>query len=80
MVAQQHPVGFEAEIDFGAVSFYLTGVFTLGEMFVMRLSASGKAFRSAYLGHCQARDSRGLQPPKDYTVLFGVVAVPPLLV
>ena len=35
MVPQQHPLGFEAEVDFGAISFYLAGVLTVGEMFVM---------------------------------------------
>ena len=53
MVPQQHPLGFEAEVDFGAIHFYLAGVLTAGEMFVMRLSASGKAFRRAYLHEAQ---------------------------
>jgi transposase len=53
MVPQQHPLGFEAEVDFGAISFYLCGVLTEGELFVMRLSASAKAFRRAYLHEAQ---------------------------
>ena len=53
MVPQQHPLGFEAEVDFGAIHFYLAGVLTAGELFVMRLSASGKAFRRAYLHEAQ---------------------------
>jgi transposase len=73
MVPQQHPLGFEAEVDFGAISFYLAGVFTVGEMFVMRLSASGKAFRRAYLheaqevffdGHVRAFDTFGGVPAR----------------
>ena len=68
MVPQQHPLGFEAEVDFGEISFYLAGVLTKGELFVMRLSASGKAFRRAYLheaqevffdGHVRAFDAFG---------------------
>lgn len=73
MVPQQHPLGFEAEVDFGAISFYLAGVLTVGEMFVMRLSASGKAFRRAYLheaqevffdGHVRAFDTFGGVPTR----------------
>lgn len=73
MVPQQHPLGFEAEVDFGAISFYLAGVFTVGELFVMRLSASGKAFRRAYLheaqevffdGHVRAFDTFGGVPKR----------------
>jgi hypothetical protein len=43
-VPQHHPIGEEAEVDFGDVSFYLRGVLVTGHMFVMRLSASGKGF------------------------------------
>ncbi|HVF13094.1 MAG TPA: hypothetical protein VM942_00775, partial [Acidimicrobiales bacterium] len=42
MVPQHHPLGQEAEVDFGSVSFYLNGLLTEGWMFVMRLSASGR--------------------------------------
>ena len=87
MVPQQHPLGFEAEVDFGAISFYLAGVFTVGEMFVMRLSASGKAFRRAYLheaqevffdGHVRAFDTFGGVPTRiryEYVPrnIFGVL-------
>ena len=44
MVPQHHPLGDEAEVDFGAVSVYLAGVLVEVSMFVMRLSASGEAF------------------------------------
>jgi transposase len=53
MVPQSHELGVEAEVDFGAVSFYLNGVLTEGKMFVMRLSASGKAFRRVYGNEAQ---------------------------
>ncbi|HAM01440.1 MAG TPA: IS21 family transposase [Acidimicrobiaceae bacterium] len=47
-VPQHHPLGAEAEIDFGDVSFYLRGVLVVGAMFVMRLSASGKGFHHVF--------------------------------
>jgi transposase len=53
MVPQTHPLGYEAEVDFGAVSFYLDGVLTSGWMFVMRLSASGKGFHRVYANQAQ---------------------------
>jgi hypothetical protein len=46
-VPQTHPLGEEGEVDFGEVSFYLNDLPTLGWMFVMRLSASGKAFTAS---------------------------------
>lgn len=52
-VPQTHPLGAEAEVDFGAITFRLAGVEVTGELFVMRLSASGKAFRRAYLNEAQ---------------------------
>lgn len=53
MVPQRHPMGEEAEVDFGDISFYLDGILTLGHLFVMRLSASGEAYRRAYLNQAQ---------------------------
>jgi len=53
MVPQTHQLGVEAEVDFGAISFYLAGVLVEGRLFAMRLSASGKAFRRAYLNEAQ---------------------------
>ena len=52
-VPQSHPLGAEAEIDFGQVSFFLAGLLTEGWMFVFRLSASGKAFHRVYLNQAQ---------------------------
>jgi len=52
-VPQHHPLGEEAEVDFGSVSFYLNGLLTEGWMFVMRLSASGKGFHRIYLNQAQ---------------------------
>ncbi len=46
MVPQHHPLGEEAEVDFGSISFYLNGLLTEGCMFVMRLGV-GKALPSA---------------------------------
>ena len=53
MVPQRHPMGEEAEVDFGDISVYLAGVLTVVHLFVMRLSASGQAFRRAYLNEGQ---------------------------
>lgn len=52
-VSQHHPLGAEAEVDFGDVSFYLRGLLVVGKMFVMRLSASGMGFHRVYLHDCQ---------------------------
>ena len=52
-VPQHHPLGEEAEVDFGSVSLYLNGVLTEGWMFVMRLSASGRGFHRVYLNQAQ---------------------------
>jgi transposase len=52
-VPQHHPIGDEAEVDFGNTSFYLDGVQIEGWMFVMRLSASGKGFHRIYLNQAQ---------------------------
>jgi len=52
-VPQHHPLGAEAEVDFGSIHVYLAGVLTEVAMFVMRLSASGRAFPVAYLNEAQ---------------------------
>jgi len=52
-VPQHHPLGAEAEVDFGSIHVYLGGVLTEVAMFVMRLSASGRAFPAAYLNEAQ---------------------------
>ncbi|HET9516990.1 MAG TPA: IS21 family transposase [Actinoplanes sp.] len=54
MVPQHHPLGAEAEVDFGSIHVYLAGALTELPLFVMRLSASGKGFVRAYLNECQA--------------------------
>jgi transposase len=53
MIPQDHPLGYEAEVDFGQIGFYLNGELTEGWMFVMRLSASGKGFHRIYLNQAQ---------------------------
>lgn len=52
-VPQDHPLGDEGEVDFGSVSFVLDGVLTEGWMYVMRLSASGRAFHRVYANQAQ---------------------------
>jgi len=52
-VPQDHPLGDEAEVDFGQVSFVFCGVLIEAWMFVMRLSASGKAFHRVYFNQAQ---------------------------
>ncbi len=52
-VPQHHPLGEEAEVHFGSISFYLNGLLTEGWMFVMRLSASGKGFHRIHLNQAQ---------------------------
>ena len=47
-IAQEHPLGAEAEVDFGDIYAYVDGVETKFAMFEMRLSASGKAFHWAF--------------------------------
>jgi transposase len=53
MIPQDHPLGYEAEVDFGQISFWLSGDLVEGWMFVMRLSASGKGFHRVYLNQAQ---------------------------
>ncbi len=52
-VPQHHPLGEEAEVDFGQISFFLDGEPVEGWMFVMRLSASGKGFHRIYVNQAQ---------------------------
>jgi len=53
MVPQHHPLGEEAEVDFGTASVVLAGTLVEVSMFVMRLSASGRGFTRAYLNEAQ---------------------------
>jgi hypothetical protein len=53
MVPQTHPLGYESEVDFGSVSFFLCGELTSAWMYVMRLSASGKGFHRVYANQAQ---------------------------
>jgi transposase len=53
MVPQHHPLGEEAEVDFGSASVYLAGVLVEVSMFIMRLSASGRGYARAYLNEAQ---------------------------
>jgi len=53
MVPQHHPLGEEAEVDFGTASVYLAGVLIEVSMFIMRLSASSRAYPRAYLNEAQ---------------------------
>jgi transposase len=53
MVPQRHPLGEEAEVDFGTISVYLAGALCDVQLFIMRLSASGRSFSRAYLNECQ---------------------------
>ena len=53
MVPQHHPLGEEAEVDFGTASVYLAGVLVEVTMFVLRLSASGRSYARAYLNEGQ---------------------------
>ncbi|MEX0789806.1 MAG: IS21 family transposase [Actinomycetota bacterium] len=48
MVPQTHGLGEEAEVDFGEFYSWLDGTWTRLWMFVMRLSASGKAFHAVF--------------------------------
>jgi transposase len=52
-IPQDHPLGEEAEVDFGQVRFYVDGEPIEGWMFVMRLSASGRGFHRIYANQAQ---------------------------
>jgi len=51
-VPQTHNLGEEAEVDFGEFYAWLDGVWTRLWLFVMRLSASGKAFHHVFGNQC----------------------------
>ncbi|MDQ3145904.1 MAG: IS21 family transposase [Actinomycetota bacterium] len=53
MVPQHHPLGDEAEVDFGTATVYLAGLAVDVSMFIMRLSASGRSYPRAYLNEAQ---------------------------
>jgi transposase len=53
MVPQHHPLGEEAEVDFGSISAYVAGLLIEVPMFIMRLSASGRGYPRAYLNEAQ---------------------------
>lgn len=53
MVPQTHPLGEEAEVDFGTISVVLGGGLFDVQLFIMRLSASGRAYPRAYLNEAQ---------------------------
>lgn len=52
-VPQLHHPGDEAEVDFGELWIFLDGVFTKVWMFILRLSASGKAVHRVYATQAQ---------------------------
>jgi transposase len=52
-VPQHHPLGEEAEVDFGTATVILAGAATEVQLFIMRLSASGRAYPRAYLNEGQ---------------------------
>jgi len=51
-VPQTHGLGEEAEVDFGEFGVWFDGTWTRLWMFVMRLSASGKAFHHVFGNQC----------------------------
>lgn len=53
MVPQNHTLGAEAEVDFGTISAYVAGMLLELQIFIMRLSASGRAYPRAYLNEAQ---------------------------
>ncbi len=52
-VPQHHPLGEEAEVDFGTISVYLGGLLSEVSLFLLRLSASGRSYPHAYLNEAQ---------------------------
>jgi transposase len=70
-VVQEHQLGKEAEVDFGDIHAIIAGQMTKLQLFVMRLSGSGKSFHRAYFtndspafldGHVRAFDNFGGVP------------------
>jgi transposase len=51
-VPQTHELGHEAEVDFGEFHVWLAATWTRLWMFVMRLSASGRAFHAVFGNEC----------------------------
>jgi transposase len=64
MVPQHHPLGAEAEVDFGSIHVYVDGLLTELPFFLMRLSASGRGFVHAYLSDAQAFERFGGVPDR----------------
>ena len=60
MVPQHHPLGEEAEVDFGTASVVLAGALIEVSMFVLRLSASGRG-REAQEPHEPDRPDQRLE-------------------
>jgi len=52
-VPQRHVLGEEAEVDFGSATVVLAGTPTEVQLFIMRLSASGRGYPRAYLNEGQ---------------------------
>lgn len=53
MVPQRHLLGDEAEVDFGTITAEIAGLLCEVQLFLMRLSASGRSYVRAYLNECQ---------------------------
>jgi transposase len=53
MVPQRHVLGEEAEVDFGTIHVHVAGLLVELQLFIMRLSASGRAYPRAYLSEGQ---------------------------
>jgi Mu transposase, C-terminal domain len=65
-VPQTHVLGAEAEVDFGEFHAWLDGVWTRLWLFVMRLSASGKAFHHVFGNQCGESFYEGHNLAFDY--------------
>ncbi len=65
-VPQTHELGAEAEVDFGEFSVWLAGEWTRLWLFVMRLSASGKAFHHVFGNQCGESFYEGHNLAFDY--------------
>ena len=66
MVPQTHGLGSEAETDFGEFHVWLAGEWTRLWLFVMRLSASGKAFHRVFGNQCGESFYEGHNLAFDY--------------
>ena len=65
-VPQTHELGAEAEVDFGEFYAWLDGVWTRLWLFVMRMSASGKAFHHVFGNQCGESFYEGHNLAFDY--------------